>query len=113
MSQSTTLILLSQTAYTGTNNTVQSGNFPAASYYFSGQNLQTFTWSVTGFTGTASVQATLVENPGDSDWFTVLNIVGSNTTQMTYQNVSGNFVWFRVLVTNFNLGTINYIKVSY
>jgi hypothetical protein len=112
MSQSTTLILLSQTNFNGDNPTVQGSKFPAASYYFSGQNLQTFTWSVTGFTGTAAIQATLVETPTANDWFTILNITGDNLTQVTYQNVSGNFVWLRVSVT-FSLGTINYIKVSY
>jgi len=113
MSQSTTLILLPQTAFTGTNSTITGAKFPAASYYLSKQNLQTVNWSVSTFTGTISVQGTLAETPVDSDWFTVLNVVGSNTTQITFQNVTGNFVWMRLIVTGFSTGVINYVKLSY
>jgi hypothetical protein len=113
MSQSTTLILLPQTAFNGTNNTITGSKFPAASYYLSKQNLQTVSWNVSTFTGTISVQGTLAEDPAVGDWFTVLNIVGSNTTQLTFSNVSGNFVWLRLIVTGFSTGTINYVKVSY
>lgn len=113
MSQSTTLILLPQTAFTGTNNTITGTKFPAASYYLSKQNLQTVNWNVSTFTGIISVQGTLAETPTDSDWFTILNIVGSNTTQVSFSNVAGNFVWIRLIVTGFSTGTINYVKVSY
>jgi hypothetical protein len=113
MSQSTTLILLPQTSFTGINSTITGVKFPAASYYLSKQNLQTINWNVSTFTGTARVQATLAEDPTTDDWFTVLNIVGNNTTQISFSNIPGNFVWIRVLLTSFSTGTINYIKVSY
>ena len=119
MSQNTTLILLPQTAFTPINpNTTVNGNmFPAASYNVSGQNLQTVSWSITTFKGTLTIQASLVDTPAlDKDWFTVLNVVYSEslgTTINSFNNITGNYVWLRAVINNFTLGTVEHIKVSY
>ena len=116
MAQSTTIILLPQTSYN--NNAIVTGNaFPAASYYLSSQYLQTVVYSVTGFMGTINIQATLVDTPqSDTDWFTVYNIpfsTSGGTTLTSFENITGNFVWMRIRITSFTMGTINSIKVSY
>ena len=123
MSQSTTLILLPQTAYNPGGidippNTIVTGNaFPAASYYISSQDLQTVTWSISSFVATLVVQASLVDTPTtNNDWFTVMNVVYNDpagTTINSFNNVIGNYVWIRARITNFTQGTLNHVKVSY
>lgn len=119
MAQATTLILLPQTSHDAVG--VVSGSIvgqkqAAASFYFGNKDLQTLTWNLTTFTGLITIQASLAENPStvvDDDWFTIKTIVGSNTTQTSFDNLSGNFVWLRATVSGFNTGTIQHIKVSY
>lgn len=123
MSQSTTLILLPQTAYTPAtpstpvNTTVTGSAHPGASYYLSSQDLQTISWATTNFKGTLTVQASLVDTPTtNNDWFTVMNIVYSDpagTTINSFNNVTGNFLWVRAMIKNFTQGTLDHIKVSY
>ena len=116
MAQATTLILLSQLS--SDNQSVIGYTFngekqQAASYYFGNKDLQTLTWTLTAFTGLVSIQATLVEDPSEDDWFTAYTIPGNNTTQTSYHNLAGNFVWLRAKITGFQQGVIQSIKVSY
>jgi hypothetical protein len=118
MAQTTALSLLSQT-----NSITVGTKQPAACYYVSGKTLQTLTWKVTGFLGTAVVQATLVDDPqSDTDWFTVYNLVctsgnGNGGTLQTpkygYMNIQGNFAWVRCKTTAYTSGTLDYMKVCY
>jgi hypothetical protein len=112
MSQATTLILLSQTPF-GQGLNITGTKQPAASYYLGGADLQTVTWSFTSVTATVNIQASLAENPTSNDWFNVLEITGSELTQISYQNINGNFVWLRAAVSGFTAGVIQFIKVSY
>lgn len=123
MSQSTTLILLPETAYNPGGidvppNTIVTGNtYPAASYYLSSQDLQTVSWSINNFKGTLTIQASLVDTPTtDNDWFTVMNVVYNDpagTTMNAFNNVFGNYVWIRAKINNFTQGIVNHVKVSY
>lgn len=114
MSQPVTLILMGQTASTGQNSLLVGEKFPASGYYMSKKDLQTFTWKFTNVTGTLSFQATLAENPTDDDWFVAHGpIVATHSTENSYANVVGNFVWIRAVVTDFSSGTIQHIKASY
>lgn len=117
MSQNTTLILLPQTAYTPStpNTTVNGVMVPGASYYLSGQNLQTVSFATTTFIGTVVIQASVLDTPAtDNDWFTILNIVFPiGTTTNTFNNLTGNYVWLRAVIRNFSQGTVEHIKVSY
>jgi len=118
MSQATALTLLPQTLAV-----VTGDKQPAACYYVAGKTLQTLTWKVTGFIGTASVQATLVDNPTDeTDWFSVYNLVctlnNSNggtllLPKIGYMNINGNFAWLRASVISYTTGTVDYMKVCY
>ncbi len=118
MSQATTLQLLPQTYYT--NSTIVFGTKqPAAAYYLGNQDLQTLNWYITSFKGTIYIQATLASEPNeanDDDWFQVYQITGNNTTQTSYHNLNGNFVWLRAKVSFADYagsGVIQYLKVSY
>ena len=116
MAQATTLPLLSQLSYN--DGSVVGSAFTgqrqqAASFYLGNKDLQTVTWSLTGVSATIQIQATLAENPGNNDWFTVYNLVVSNSSQMSFTNVQGNFVYIRARIQNFTAGVIQNIKVSY
>lgn len=112
MSQATTLILLSQTPF-GLGPNIIGEKQPAASYYLGKSDLQTLTWNLTNVSATIVVQASLSENPNNNDWFNVYTLSPSSTTELGFYNLSGNFVWLRVNITNFTNGVIQSVKVSY
>ena len=112
MAQNTTLILLPQTSYSGTG-TVSGTKQPAAAYILGNQDLQTISWSVTNFTGTITIKASLATDPNVNDWFNVDVITGSSLTEISYLNVVGNYVWIKADVSGFSQGIVNHVKVSY
>jgi hypothetical protein len=112
MSQATTLILLSQTPF-GSGPNLTGEKQPAASYYLGKSDLQTLTWNFTNVSATVVIQASLSENPTNTDWFNVYTLTPSSTTELGFYNLSGNFVWLKANITNFTTGVIQYIKVSY
>jgi len=116
MSQATTQILLPRISYSGADS-VTGAPVAAASYYLSSQNLQTLSWNLMLFLGIINVQATLVDHPGESDWFTVYTIdsitIPDALTQISYCNIQGNFVWMRAKIEQFTSGDILNVKVSY
>ena len=128
MAQATTLILLPQTAYVNPGNgapyTVEGNSQPAASYYLSNQDLQTVNLSLTNCTGNIIIEATLANNPQETDWFSVYELdadanAASNTAPQiasnasTYTNIEGTFVYMRAVLEDFQGGTVNFIKLSY
>ena len=124
MSQTTTLILLPQTAYVnpgnGSSYTVVGNAQPAAAYYLAGRDLQTVNLSLTNVTGNIVIQATL-SNPAtvDNQWFDVYeldanaNSSGNNSNAKVYTNITGNFVYMRAKVVDFQQGVVGYVKLSY
>lgn len=112
MSQATTIILLPQTPFSA-GPTILGDKQPAAAYYLGNKNLQTLSWSLSNVTAVIRIQATLTETPLTSDWFEVYNLTLANTTQTSYYNLAGNFVWIRAVVYSFTAGVIQNIKVSY
>ncbi len=117
MSQSTTLILLPQTAYQNPGNgapyTVVGNTQPAAAYYLGNQDLQTVTYGLTRCTGNVIIEATLASSPTNEDWFKVFQLETANSNIVSYTNIEGNFVYIRAKVEDFNDGVVNYIKISY
>jgi len=116
MAQTTILPLLSQTPYSSANTTVRGAKQPAAAYYLANSDLQTVSWSTNNFSGTITIQASLVTSPNennDNDWFDVHSVAYSATSIIDYSNVSGNFVWIRAKISGFTQGVVQYIKVSY
>jgi len=128
MSQTTTLILLPQTAYLNPGNgapyTVTGNSQPAAAYYLGNKDLQTVNIRLTNCTGNIVIEASLATDPTNDDWFDVYmleanaNATPNSAPQIAsnasvYTNVEGNFVYLRAKVEDFQGGGVNYIKVSY
>jgi len=71
-------------------------------YYNLGDGLHTVVFLFDTFKGTVTLQATLSVDPSESDWFTVYELGGDSTVfaqSAYYQNITGNFVWLRVVGT--------------
>jgi hypothetical protein len=128
MSQTTTLILLSQTTYLNPGNgapyTVTGNSQPAAAYYLGNQDLQTVNISLTNCTGNIVIEASLATDPTNNDWFDVYQLeANANATPNSapqiasnarmYTNVEGNFVYLRAKVEDFQGGVVNYVKLTY
>ena len=128
MSQSTTLILLPETAYVNPGNnsayTVTVISQPAAAYYLGNRDLQTVNTKLTNVTGNIVIEATLATTPTSTDWFNVYTLeanvnaaansapkIASNTS--SYTNIEGNFVYIRAKIEDFAAGTLSFVKLSY
>jgi hypothetical protein len=115
MAQTTTLILLPQTAWSLTNTAATGAAQKAAGYYLGNKNLQTITWDFTNVNCTMYIEASLATNPtSDSDWFEVYRIyTGGLLTERSFTNIEGNYVWLRCRVNPLAQGVIQSVKVSY
>ena len=131
MSQTTTLILLPQTAYNNSGNgapyNVVGDPQPAASYYLGNKDLQTVNINLSNCTGNVFIQASL-NNPivvgDDTQWFNVYELDANansssssdpfaNSNASVYTNIVGNFVYLRAVVQDFQGGVANFVKLSY
>ena len=128
MSQTTTLILLPETAYVNPGNsspyTVTGNGYPAAAYYLGNKDLQTVNMKVTNCTGNIVIEASLATTPTSNDWFKVHELVANaNATPNTapqiasnasvYTNINGNFVFMRAKIEAFQGGIVEFVKLSY
>ena len=128
MSQTTTLILLPQTAYVNPGNgapyTVTGTSQPGASYIIAPRSLQTVNINVTNCTGNITIEASLATTPTSTDWFKVYeltanaNAAANSAPQIAsnasvYTNINGNFVYMRAKVVDFEGGVVNFVKLSY
>lgn len=129
MAQSTVLVLLPQRTYPGPQGTAISyvgDKQQAAAYYLANKDLQTITWNVSSgqpsnnsnvitepaFVGIIKIQASLVTNPSETDWFDLYTIP-TDSAFSGYRNLSGNYVWLRASVSSWTAGTIKLVTVSY
>lgn len=88
----------------------------AANYYRGQGSIQTVTFSVTGFEGTMTLEATLDADPANASWFDTFTYGDGSTVPLTDyhpQAVQGNFTWMRVRVQGFSGGTINSVIIAY
>jgi hypothetical protein len=128
MSQTTTLILLPQTAYINPGNgspyTVTGSSYPAAAYYLGNKDLQTLNVKLDQVVGNIVVEATLAISPTGTDWFQVYKLIANNnapantapqlaSNASVYTNIEGNFVFMRAKIEDFANGVCNYVKLSY
>lgn len=128
MSQTTTLIMLPQTAYQNPGNgapyTVTGTEQTAAAYYLGNQDLQTVNIRLSNVTGNIVIEATIATTPSNNDWFKVYELeananatansapqIASNASM--YTNIEGNFVYMRAKIEDFQGGVVNYVKLSY
>ena len=95
--------------YDGSSTTWSSNAFKGNGYYGYTDGLHTVSYKLTNI----KFQATLLQNPTDSDWFDVTSTtVGDGTNAVTgnfFFNFTGNFVWCRAHITNFSSGNINQV----
>lgn len=116
MAQTTIVNLLTQTAHPGPDSTsvnIQGEKQQAAAYYLANRDLQTITWHFSGtFQGICKIQASLENDPGESDWFDVYTPDTSSELD-GYHNLTGNFVWLRAIVNDWTQGTIQLVTASY
>ena len=123
MSQTTTLILLPQTSYVNPGNgapyTVTGNSQPGASYIIAPRSLQTVNINVTNCTGNITIEASLATTPTSTDWFKEYELdanadsSGENSNAKVYTNITGNFVYMRAKIVDFQAGGVNFVKLSY
>ena len=131
MAQGTTVILIPQVAFPGPAGVTASfvgQKQQAAAYYLANRDLQTISWNLGQapqpqnqngqpiFIGDLYIQASIVAQPGEGDWFTIYQINTTpygNNVQAGYHNLSGNWVWLRAIVNNWTQGPISLVAASY
>ena len=108
------MIILSATTY-DTASTVTGEKFKGDGYYGSNDGLHTVAYHLNAFVGVIKMQGSLASDPTAGDWFDITGTtVGDSSTAITentFKNFTGNFVWIRVLVTEFSAGSVS--KVLY
>jgi len=87
----------------------------AADYYQGQGSIQTVIIQVTGFSGRIRLEASLGDDPVASAWFEIYDYDHRIGTITDYHPVTltGNYVWIRAEITNFDAGTINQITITY
>ena len=102
-------------------------------YYGRSDGLHTIQVNLSGFLGEVQLQGTLAVDPTADDWFTVTlgsgqtidttgKIFSATTTKLEYTdnetssktyNLTGNYVWIRMYVSNWTDGTVNSIQLNH
>jgi hypothetical protein len=99
--------------YNGSSTTFSSDQLKGNGYYGYTDGLHTVSYKLTNFVGIIDFQASLLQNPTDSDWFDITTTtIGNGTSAITgsyFFNFTGNFVWCRAHITNFTAGNINQV----
>nr|NDG05747.1 hypothetical protein [Oxalobacteraceae bacterium] len=87
----------------------------AADYYRGRGSIQTVTFRVQGFVGLFTVEATLDSLIETATWFDLVTYGDLITPLTDYHpvTITGNFVWLRLRIEDFEAGTIEYVTVSY
>jgi len=113
--------------------TVTGEKYKGDGYYGRSDGLHTVQIDVNSFLGNIEMQGTLAVNPTEDDWFTVRlgsgqtidttgKLVSATTSKLEYTdnktssdtyNFTGNYVWIRILVTNWTDGTVNSIRLNH
>jgi hypothetical protein len=101
--------------YDGSSLSFTSDKHKGDGYYGYADGVHTVAVFPTNLEATIQMQATLATDPAETDWFDVSNaVLGNDSTAQstaTTFTFTGNFVWIRAKVTNFEAGTIT--KVQY
>jgi hypothetical protein len=101
--------------YDGSSLSFTSDKHKGDGYYGYADGVHTVAVFPTNLEATIQMQATLATDPAETDWFDVSNaVLGDDSTAQstaTTFTFTGNFVWIRAKVTNFEAGTIT--KVQY
>lgn len=92
-----------------------SDSVKAADYYRGRGGLQTINFNLTDFQGRITLQATLSPESPTANWFTTYEIDGTTVpvTDIVSTSITGNFVWMRTKIVDFEAGTINSVTITY
>jgi len=89
-------------------------------YYGRDDGLHSLQYNVNGFIGKIVAQATLAVDPADADWFTIsttehesTSVDDTNATGGFVKNMTGNFVWVRIYISDWTDGTVNNILLNH
>ena len=108
------IVLTNQNELTYTSNAVKGDG-----YYGFADGLQTMSFHLSNFTGRVHLEATLIVEPSETDWFEIeldqehpyLEFSASSTTVGT--TFQGNFVYIRVKVDRDYLGDTEYVVATH
>jgi hypothetical protein len=101
--------------YDGSSADFDTDGVKAVGYYQGQGGIQTLGIRTTDFTGTITLQATIDEEWQTADWFDIYEY-GDGSSAITDHRVftaTGNYVWVRARITNFDSGTINFVNITY
>ena len=89
-------------------------------YYGRDDGLHSLQYNVNGFIGKIVAQATLAVDPADADWFTIsttehesTSVDDTTATGGFVKNMTGNFVWVRIYISDWTDGTVNNILLNH
>lgn len=95
-----------------------------AGYHNVNSGIQTFEFSFSNWTGVLKLQATLILDPTENDWFDIVltdpvtnNVIEFDLDSTDYDNTvvansKGNFVWIRAANSTLN-GSVTAIRYNY
>ena len=132
-SNSETILTVNTHPGDSTTETVTGEKFKGDGYYGRSDGLHTIQINLSGFLGDIEMQGTLAVDPTADDWFTVTlgsgqtidttgKIVSATTSKLEYTdnetssktyNLTGNYVWIRIYVSNWTDGTVNSIQLNH
>lgn len=94
--------------------------FKGDGFYGYADGLHTLSFHFSGFLGRVFIDATLVENPTEADWFPIDLTINTKylqfstaTTDTVGATVSGNFVYLRARVDRSHLSAASYVKATH
>ena len=127
-----TVTILSTSVFSGST-TLTSEKVKGDAYFGQSDGLHTIMVNLNDFTGTIKIQGSLETTPSDGDFFDInlsdeeftVDVSGLVTkkvldnliynvseTSMKSYNVTGNFVWLRADIINWQSGTISSIELN-
>ena len=105
-----------------TNTTRTSDKLKGDGYYGRADGLHSVQYIVTGFVGKIVTQATLATTPVTADWFDITSTIHDNSsgtssdalaTGSFIHNFTGNYVWIKIVVSDWTTGTVNSILLNH
>jgi hypothetical protein len=103
-------------AIPGTPEDVTGDKYKGDGFYGYSDGLHTIAHYISAFEGTLVVQGALTDDPVETDWVTLDTRFGDSGTPLTENatyNFTGNFVWIRAKITDFEQGTITKIQLNH
>ena len=105
-----------------TNTTRTSDKLKGDGYYGRADGLHSVQYNVTGFVGKIVTQATLATTPVTADWFDITSTIHDNSSGTSsdalaagsfIHNFTGNYVWIKIVVSDWTTGTVNSILLNH